>query len=98
MDQQDLCCGDARCHTRQLSLSRASPNLEGSPPTFTLTISTPGTFPYYRNRRVNAPLPQKRDLEQSSRATVASKNLPPSVLLTNPVNNFRFRALTNILL
>lgn len=76
----------------------ASSDLTGANPTFLLTFSNAGTFPYFCNRHVYAPLPANRHPEQTGSVSVASVNLPPSVSLTNPPANAKFRAPANILL
>lgn len=57
--------------------------------TYSLTFTQAGNFFYVCNRHFFG-IPAHR--EQTGNVSVASANLPPSVSLTNPPNNARFRA------
>jgi hypothetical protein len=76
----------------------ASPDLTSSSRTYLLTFSNAGSYPYFCERHVYAPLPQNRHTEQTGIVTVVSINLSPTVALTNPPNNARFSGPANILL
>lgn len=67
----------------------ASGNIAGSG-TYSLTFTQAGDFFYVCNRHFFAAISPHR--EQTGHVIVASVNLPPSVSLTNPPNNARFRA------
>lgn len=58
--------------------------------TYSLTFTNAGTFRYLCNRHFFAIMNPRR--EQTGTVSVASANLPPSVNLTNPVNNAKFHA------
>ena len=64
--------------------------------TYSLTFTNAGTFNYLCSRHFFAAFGAHR--EQTGRVFVASANLPPGIQLTNPPNNARFRALTNLVL
>lgn len=64
--------------------------------TFLLQFTNAGSYPYYCNQHVFV-TPTKHP-EQTGTVSVVAANLPPSVSLTNPANNAKFRAPTNILL
>ncbi|NOS69581.1 MAG: hypothetical protein HOP33_06595 [Verrucomicrobia bacterium] len=66
--------------------------------TYSVTFTNAGTFSYMCATHVLAFMPAQRHPEQTGTVFVASANLPPSVSLTNPANNARFRAPTNLLL
>jgi plastocyanin len=76
----------------------SSPTLAAGSGTYTLTFSNAGTYPYFCNQHVFANLPQNRHPEQTGTVSVVAINLAPTISLTNPVNNVRFRAPTNLLL
>jgi len=76
----------------------SSGDLNNAKRTFSLVFTNTGTFSYLCARHVFAPLPQNRHPEQTGTVSVASANLPPSVSLTNPANNAKFRAPANVLL
>lgn len=76
----------------------ASGDLNAAKRTFSLTFTNAGTFTYMCARHVLASMPAQRHTEQTGRVFVVTANLPPSVALTNPVNDARFRAPTNLLL
>ena len=74
----------------------ASPLLTSSSRTFLLTFTQAGSFFYYCDRHYYASVnPHK---EQTGTVSVVSANLSPSVSITNPANNAKFRAPTNLLL
>ena len=74
----------------------ASGDLTGANRTFALTFTNAGSYFYVCNRHFFAFMNPHR--EQTGNVFVASINLPPSVSLTNPANNARFRAPANLLL
>jgi hypothetical protein len=74
----------------------ASGDLTTASTTFLITFSNAGSYPYFCNRHVYAPLPANRHPEQTGSVSVVSINLSPSVTLTNPANNSRFTAPANI--
>jgi plastocyanin len=78
--------------------SWASPDLTSANRTYLLTFSNAGSYPYYCQRHVYAPLQANRHTEQTGTVSVVSINLSPSVAVTNPVNNARLTAPANILL
>ena len=73
----------------------ASGDLTGANRTFAVKFTNSGTFFYICNQHFFAINPHH---EQTGNVIVASVNLPPSVSLTNPASNARFRAPANILL
>ena len=76
----------------------ASGDLGSLNPTFLLTFSLAGTFPYFCNRHVILSMPALRHPEMTGTVSVASLNLPPSVSLTNPPDNSKFSAPASIVL
>lgn len=64
--------------------------------TGSIQFTNAGVFPYLCSRHVFAGM--NKHLEQTGTVTVAAANLPPSVALTNPANNAKFRAPANITL
>jgi plastocyanin len=81
--------------TRTGSNSWASPLFSGAT-TFLLRFTNVGNFPYYCNQHVFV-TPTKHP-EQTGTVSVIAANLPPSVSLTNPANDAKFRAPTNLVL
>ncbi len=80
------------------NFSWSSGLLNSNTPTFSLTFSNAGTFDYVCATHVYAFNQQQRHPEQTGTVFVVSASLPPSVSLTNPVNNAKFRAPANLLL
>lgn len=80
------------------SFAWASGSLNSAKRTFSLTFSNAGTFDYVCATHVYAFMPSQRHPEQTGTVSVVAANLPPSVSLTNPANNSRFRAPANLLL
>lgn len=76
----------------------SSGTLNASKRSFSLVFSNAGTFDYVCATHVYAFMPSQRHPEQTGTVFVVTANLPPSVSLTNPANNARFRAPANILL
>lgn len=64
--------------------------------TGSVQFTNAGFFPYLCSRHIFSP--SNKHLEQTGTVTVASANVPPSVTLTNPANNAKFRAPANITL
>jgi plastocyanin len=76
----------------------SSGTLNASKRSFSLVFSNAGTFEYVCATHVYAFMPSQRHPEQTGTVFVVTANLPPSVSLTNPANNAKFRAPANILL
>lgn len=64
--------------------------------TFLLQFTNAGNFPYYCKQHVVTAV--TKHPEQTGTVSVVAINLPPSVSLTNPLNNASFRAPTNLVL
>ena len=83
-------------HDVTSTVFNSSPDLDSNPTSYLLRFSNAGAFFYFCDRHVNAIM--NRHTEQTGNVFVVSANIAPSVSLTNPANNTKFRAPANILL
>ncbi len=75
-----------------------SPDMAAGSGSYLLRFTNAGTFPYFCQRHVYAANPANRHPEQTGSVSVVAANLPPSVSLTNPVPDAKFRAPTDVVL